>query len=147
MGRHCIVFREKPIQAQIVNVIGILIMLQAHIIYFLARSIYVILQPDRFYFVKILTHFVHYSKSILKISISIRTILKILISVSISLRTFLKISIIISISIRTFLKISAKKIIFFHQICDFFMFFFYEISISIVDISTIYIRYRYSEQD
>ena len=42
MGRHCIVFGQKPIQAQIVNVIGILIMLQAHIIYFLARIIYVI---------------------------------------------------------------------------------------------------------
>ena len=42
LGRHCIVFREKPIQAQIVNVIGIIIMLQAHIIYFLARINYVI---------------------------------------------------------------------------------------------------------
>ena len=48
----------------------------------------------------------------LKISILIRTILKISISVSISIRTFLKISIIISISIRTFLKISAKKSFF-----------------------------------
>ena len=46
MGRHCLVFGQKPIQAQIVNVIGILIMLQAHIIYFLARIIYVMVNYD-----------------------------------------------------------------------------------------------------
>ena len=48
-------------------------------------------------------------RHVLKISISIRSLLKILISISISIKTFIEIS--ISISIRTFLKISIAILI------------------------------------
>ena len=47
-------------------------------------------------------------RHVLKISISIRSLLKISISISISIKTFIEISISISISIRTFLKISIS---------------------------------------